>query len=82
MVGRSLRYSNKLIVVRAPDTSPFALGAPRLDAVEELEDHLDDLLDRGELEARVGNTVGAAKLVVPAAWKASQDECASFLGKL
>lgn len=54
----------------------------RLNAIEELEDHLDDLLDAAELEARVSNTIAAAKLVAPAAWKASQDECASFLGKL
>lgn len=51
-------------------------------AIEELEDHLDDILGDEELGARVFNTVRAAKMVAPAVWKASQDECASLLGKL
>lgn len=50
--------------------------------VDELEDHLDDLLDGGEMEARMMNTVRAVKLVAPAAWKASQETCAQYLGKL
>lgn len=53
-----------------------------LRAVDGLEDHLDDLLDGGEMEARVMNTVSAAKMVVPAVWKASQEDCARFLGQL
>lgn len=51
-------------------------------AIEDLEDHLDDIFDNEELEARVTNTVRAAKMVAPAVWKASQEDCASFLGKL
>ncbi|CAB1111043.1 unnamed protein product [Ectocarpus sp. CCAP 1310/34] len=50
--------------------------------MDDLEDHLDDLLDGGEMEARIGNTIGAARLVAPAAWKANQDVCSEFLGKL
>lgn len=50
--------------------------------MDELEDHLDDLLDGGEMEARMVNTIRAARLVAPAAWKANQDACAEFLGKL
>lgn len=53
-----------------------------LGVVDELEDHMDDLLDEGELEARMMNTIGAAKLVAPAVWKASREICAEFLGKL
>lgn len=53
-----------------------------LGVVDELEDHLDDLLDEGELEARMMNTIGAAKLVAPAVWKASREICAEFLGRL
>ena len=50
--------------------------------MEDLEDHLEDILDGGELEARMGNTIRAVRLVAPAAWKANQDTCAEFLGKL
>lgn len=53
-----------------------------LSDMDDLEDHLDDLLDGGEMEARMGNTIGAARLVAPAAWKANQDVCSEFLGKL
>lgn len=53
-----------------------------LDEVDELEDHLDDLLDGGQMEGMMANTIQAAKMVAPAAWKASQDTCAEFLGKL
>ncbi|CAN0276956.1 unnamed protein product, partial [Laminaria digitata] len=54
----------------------------RLSGIDDLEDHLDDLLDGGEMEMRIMNTIQAARLVAPAAWKASQDTCAEYLGKL
>lgn len=50
--------------------------------MDELEDHLDDLIDGGEMEARLVNTVRACKLVAPTAWKANQNACAELLGKL
>ena len=59
-----------------------AVGDSLLSAIDDLEDHLDDLLDGGEMEMRIMNTVQAARLVAPAAWKASQDTCAEYLGKL
>ncbi|CAN0073407.1 unnamed protein product [Scytosiphon promiscuus] len=53
-----------------------------LSDMDDLEDHLEDLLDGGEMEARMANTIQAARTVAAAAWKASQDTCAELLGKL
>ncbi|CAM9977074.1 unnamed protein product [Discosporangium mesarthrocarpum] len=53
-----------------------------MDDVEELESHLDDLLEDEETEARIYNTIEAMKLLVPPLHKASQEQYAEYLGKL
>lgn len=65
-----------------PSPADYQKHRESLSDMDDLEDHLEDLLDGGEMEARMGNTIQAARAVAPAAWKASQDTCAELLGKL